>query len=74
MIPEESQHQEAARDFLEYLYLPENIEEYNASQLGFTPTTDAAPPDDPRIEGMIEYYDEGRIYQGPRSSSRRPCR
>lgn len=65
MIPEESQHQEAARDFLEYLYLPENIEEYNASQLGFTPTTDAAPPDDPRIEGMIEYYDEGRIYQGP---------
>ena len=65
MIPEESRHQEAARDFLEYLYLPENIEEYNASQLGFTPTTDAAPPDDPRIEGMIPYYDEGRIYQGP---------
>ncbi|WP_336500377.1 ABC transporter substrate-binding protein [Microbacterium paraoxydans] len=65
MIPEESTHQEAARDFLEYLYLPENIEEYNASQLGFTPTTDAAPPDDPRVEGMIEYYDEGRIYQGP---------
>ena len=65
MIPEESKHQEAARDFLEYLYLPEHIEEYNASQLGFTPTTDAAPPDDPRIEGMIEYYDEGRIYQGP---------
>lgn len=65
MIPEESQHQEAARDFLEYLYLPENIEEYNRSQLGFTPTTDAAPPDDPRVEGMIEYYDEGRIYQGP---------
>lgn len=65
MIPEESQHQEAARDFLEYLYLPENIEEYNASQLGFTPTKDAPAPDDPRIEGMIPYYEEGRIYQGP---------
>jgi raffinose/stachyose/melibiose transport system substrate-binding protein len=65
MIPEGSRHQEAARDFLEFLYLPENIEEYNASQLGFTPTTDAPAPDDPRIEGMIEYYDEGRIYQGP---------
>lgn len=65
MIPVESRHQEAARDFLEYLYLPENIEAYNASQLGFTPTTDAAPPDDPRIEGMIPYYDEGKIYQGP---------
>ena len=65
MIPEESRHKEAARDFLEYLYQPERIEEYNASQLGFTPLEDAAPPEDPRIEGMIEYYDEGRIYQGP---------
>lgn len=65
MIPEESQHKEAARDFLEYLYQPEHIEAYNASQLGFTPLEDATPPDDPRIEGMIEYYDEGRIYQGP---------
>ncbi|KAB1866623.1 ABC transporter substrate-binding protein [Microbacterium algeriense] len=65
MIPEESHHQEAARDFLEFLYEPENIEEYNASQLGFTPTTDAPAPDDPRIEGMIEYYDAGQIYQGP---------
>ncbi|MEV8249780.1 ABC transporter substrate-binding protein [Microbacterium sp. NPDC076768] len=65
MIPEGSTHQEAARDFLEYLYLPENIEAYNASQLGFTPTNDAAPSDDPRIEGMVEYYDNGQIYQGP---------
>ncbi len=65
MIPEGSQHQEAARDFLEYLFLPENIEEYNASQLGFTPTIDAPAPDDPRVEGMVEYYDNGQIYQGP---------
>ncbi|MBO0980220.1 ABC transporter substrate-binding protein [Microbacterium sp. SD291] len=65
MIPEGSRHQEAARDFLEFLYLPENVEAYNASQLGFTPTTDAAAPDDPRIEGMIEYYDAGQVYQGP---------
>lgn len=65
MIPEGSQHQEGARDFLEYLYQPEIIEEYNASQLGFAPTTDAPPPDDPRIEDMAEYYDEGRVYQGP---------
>lgn len=65
MIPEGSRHQEAARDFLEYLYLPENIEAYNESQLGFTPTEDAPPPNDPRVEGMIEYYDAGQIYQGP---------
>lgn len=65
MIPEGSKHKDAARDFLEYLYLPENIETYNASQLGFTPTEDAEAPDDPRIAGMIPYYDEGKVYQGP---------
>lgn len=65
MIPEGSQHQEAARDFLEYLFQPENIEAYNESQLGFTPTEDAPPPSDPRIAGMIDYYDDGAVYQGP---------
>ena len=65
MIPEEARNPEAARDFLEYLFLPENIEAYNESQLGFTPTEDAPAPDDPRIEGMIEYYENGQIYQGP---------
>ncbi len=65
MIPEGSNHKEAARDFLEYLFQPENIEAYNASQLGFTPTSTAAAPDDPRIEGMIPFIDAGEIYQGP---------
>ncbi|MFD1492277.1 MULTISPECIES: ABC transporter substrate-binding protein [Microbacterium] len=65
MIPAESRHQEAARDFLEFLYQPENIQSYNESQLGFTPTEDAPPPSDPRVEGMAAYYDEGRFYQGP---------
>lgn len=65
MIPEGSRHQEAARDFLEYLYQPENIEAYNESQLGFTPITGAPAPSDPRIAGMREYYDAGQVYQGP---------
>ena len=64
MIPDEGRHKEAARDFLEFLYQPENIEAYNESQLGFTPTEGAPAPSDPRIEGMTEYYDEGRFYQG----------
>lgn len=65
IIPEGSKHQEAARDFLEYLYQPENIEAYNASQLGFVPLDGAPNPDDPRLEGMIEYYEAGKTYQGP---------
>lgn len=64
-IPEESNKKEAARKFLEYLYEPENIEAYNQSQLGFTPTKDAAGAPDPRVAGMAEYYDAGKVYQGP---------
>lgn len=64
IIPEASRHQDAARDFLEYLYQAEVIEAYNESQLGFAPTTDAPSPSDPRVAGMVPYYDEGRIYQG----------
>ena len=64
IIPEASQHQDAARDFLEYLYQPRVIEAYNESQLGFAPTKDAPAPSDPRVAGMIPYYEEGRIYQG----------
>ncbi|MFJ6677944.1 ABC transporter substrate-binding protein [Microbacterium sp. NPDC091382] len=65
MIPDASTKKDAARDFLEYLYQPEIIEAYNESQLGFAPTTDAAPPGDPRVQGMQEFYDAGAIYQGP---------
>ncbi|MFK0002018.1 ABC transporter substrate-binding protein [Paenarthrobacter sp. NPDC090520] len=64
-IPEASKHKDAARDFLEYLYRPEVIDAYNQSQLGFTPTKDAAGAADPRIEGMVKYYDNAQVYQGP---------
>ncbi|WP_311213731.1 MULTISPECIES: extracellular solute-binding protein [unclassified Arthrobacter] len=64
-IPEASKHKDAARDFLEYLYKPEVIDAYNKSQLGFTPTKDSAVTPDPRIEGMVQYYDASQVYQGP---------
>lgn len=64
MIPTGSHHQKAARDFLAYLYQPKIVDAYNASQLGFSPTTDAAMPTDPRVEGMIPYYTKGAVYQG----------
>ncbi|SKC56388.1 ABC transporter substrate-binding protein [Krasilnikoviella flava] len=64
IVPEGSHHQDAARDFLEYLYRPEVIEGYNESQLGYTPTADAPPPSDPRLAGMTDYYDDGKVYQG----------
>ncbi len=64
-IPERGNHHAAARDFLEYLYQPEVIDAYNASQLGFAPTTDAQQNDDPRVAGMKPFYEAGRMYQGP---------
>lgn len=63
-IPEASAHQAAARQFLTYLFRPEVMDDYNAAQLGFGTTVDAAPVSDPRILGMKDYYDAARFYQG----------
>ena len=63
-IPEDSTHKDAAREFLGYLFRPEVMNDYNASQLGYGTTTDAAPVTDPRILGMKPYFDEARFYQG----------
>ncbi|MEU1973066.1 extracellular solute-binding protein [Microbacterium sp. NPDC019599] len=62
-IPEAG-NQEAAREFLDYLYQPEVIQEYNESQLGFLPTKDAPPVSDERIAGLQDYIDAGQMYQG----------
>lgn len=63
-IPEASRHQEEARGFLSYLFQKDVMDAYNAAQLGYGTTTDAAPVTDPRIVGMKEFYDEARFYQG----------
>lgn len=63
-IPEASKHKEAARTFLSYLFRKDVMDEYNAAQLGYGTTTDAAPVTDPRIVGMKEYFDDAKFYQG----------
>lgn len=63
-IPEASKRREAAREFLSYLFQPEVMDAYNAAQLGFGTTTDAAPATDPRILGMKAYFDDAKFYQG----------
>lgn len=63
-IPEDSQHKEAARQFLQYLFRKEIMDEYNKAQLGYGTTTDSAPVTDPRIVEMKTYYDDARFYQG----------
>jgi raffinose/stachyose/melibiose transport system substrate-binding protein len=65
MVPENASNKEGARAFLEYLFQPEVIQAYNDSQLGFVPTETGQDPSDPRVEGMIEYYNAGAVYQGP---------
>lgn len=63
-IPEASDNQEAAREFLSYLFQQDVMDAYNAAQLGYGTTIDAAPVTDPRIVGMKEYYDDADFYQG----------
>ena len=64
-IPEVSGHKEAAREFLSYLFQKDVMDAYNAAQLGYGTTTDAAPVTDERIVGMKQYYDTAEFYQGP---------
>ena len=64
-IPEASPHKEAAREFLSYLFQKDVMDAYNAAQLGYGTTIDAAPVTDERILGMKEYYDRADFYQGP---------
>lgn len=63
-IPEASRHKEGARAFLSYLFQKEVMDQYNAAQLGYGTTTDAAPVTDPRIVGMKKYFDAADFYQG----------
>jgi len=63
-IPEASESKKGARDFLSYLFDQDLMDEYNASQLGYGTTVDAAPVTDPRILGMKEFYDNAKFYQG----------
>ncbi|MFC0672672.1 ABC transporter substrate-binding protein [Brachybacterium hainanense] len=65
MIPQDAANPEGARDFLAHLYEPQIIEAYNASQMGFVPTTTSAIPTDPRIAGMVDAYTTGAIYLAP---------
>jgi raffinose/stachyose/melibiose transport system substrate-binding protein len=64
-IPVASSHKAAARKFLSYLFQKDVMDAYNAAQLGYGTTTDAAPVTDPRIVGMKAYYDDAKFYQGP---------
>ena len=64
VIPEAGRHKEEARDFMRYLYEPERILAYNESQMGFTPTVEAPDPSDPRVEGMVKYFHEGKFSEG----------
>lgn len=52
MIPEQSKHQDQARDFMNYLFQPKIINSYNASQLGFGPLKDSAAETDSRVAGL----------------------
>ena len=64
-IPEASDRQGGRpRSSVSYLFQPDVMDEYNAAQLGYGTTTDAAPVTDPRIVGMKEYYDDGAVLPG----------
>lgn len=63
-IPEGSAKKTAAREFLSFLMQPEIIDTYNADNLGFGVTKDAAAVTNPTLVELKEYYDRGAFYLG----------
>lgn len=64
-IPEASPRQEAAREFLQFLMQPEIIDTYNADNLGFGVTKDAAEVTNPTLVELQGYYERADFYIGP---------
>lgn len=63
-IPEASDKKAAAREFLAFLMRPEVINTYNADNLGFGVTKDAAEVTNSTLVELKEYYDRGAFYLG----------
>ena len=63
-IPEASDHKEAARAFLGYLFQPEVIQAYNESQLGFGRPRTPHPCTTSASSGCRSTIDAGEFYQG----------
>ncbi|MGW6129267.1 ABC transporter substrate-binding protein [Cellulomonas sp. NPDC055163] len=63
-IPEASPRKAAAREFLQFLMQPEVIDRYNADNLGFGVTEDAAPVTNATLVELQEYYDRADFYVG----------
>lgn len=63
-IPEGSGKKQAAREFLSFLMQPEVIDTYNADNLGFGVTKDAAAVTNSTLVELKEYYDRGAFYLG----------
>jgi raffinose/stachyose/melibiose transport system substrate-binding protein len=63
-IPRGSSTRDAATELLTYLMQPRVINKYNQDNLGFSPLKTAPKVTDPRIAGLQEAFDQGRVYQG----------
>lgn len=63
-IPESSPRKDAAREFLQFLMQPDVIDTYNADNLGFGVTDDAAQVTNPTLVELQEYYDRADFYVG----------
>ncbi|MGP9607888.1 ABC transporter substrate-binding protein [Glutamicibacter sp. 363] len=63
-IPEQSEHQDEARELLEFLCRPEVQNPYNEMALGFGVRSDSPPAKDKRLVQLQPYIDRGKVFQG----------
>ncbi|MDR7384789.1 ABC transporter substrate-binding protein [Promicromonospora iranensis] len=63
-IPTASQHQDEARELVEFLMRPDILNAYNADNLAYSTLIDAPPQQDERLAGLQDYVDRAAFYQG----------
>ncbi|MGB5953013.1 MAG: extracellular solute-binding protein [Ornithinimicrobium sp.] len=57
----DTEYPDEARRFVEFLFSPEVVSEYAEAQSALSPLADAPQNEDPALEGVVPYFEDGRL-------------
>ena len=57
----ETPHRAEAQKFIDFLLSKEVVDKYTKNQSAFAPVRDAAPQQDPALQGLAAYFNAGRV-------------
>ena len=60
-LARETPHRAEAQKFIDFLLSKEVVDKYTKNQSAFAPVRDAAPQQDPALQGLAAYFNAGRV-------------